>query len=145
MAPFLLRHETFHHTDFISPACVQLAGAPCRSTSDGCSVAQFTPAKPSVAFHAPVVYSPVKSPMFPDSKLFPQNSRKFYALRHPETDRHKQMIHYLAHFYKISYLDGDTSDLELEGEPTINADLVAAVDALESILGLVERNFIEFS
>ena len=100
---------------------------------------------PLLPLHAPVICPPGEPPKFPDSKLFPQNAREFYALRYPKTDRQKQMIHYLAHFYNISYLGGDASDPESEGEPTTNTDPFAVVDALESVLGLVERNFIEFS
>jgi hypothetical protein len=99
---------------------------------------------PLLKLHAPVVCPPGEPPMFPDSKLFPQNAREFYALRYPKTDRHKRMIHYLARFYNISYLGGDASDPESEGEPTTNTDPIAVVDALESALGLVESNFIEF-
>jgi hypothetical protein len=95
---------------------------------------------PLSKLHAPVVYSPGKRLMRPE--LFPQTAQEFYRLRNPESDKQKEMIFYLADFYDITHLDNDTTDSEAEEESTI--DSIAVVEALESILGLVERNFIDF-
>jgi hypothetical protein len=97
---------------------------------------------PLSTLHAPVVYSPGKRPMRPEK--FPQNAQEFYRLRDPKSEKQKAMILYLAEFYDITYLDKDTSDSEVEEDSTTNIDPIAVVEALESILGLVERNFIEF-
>ncbi|KAF6822887.1 hypothetical protein CMUS01_10907 [Colletotrichum musicola] len=109
--------------------------------------------------------------MFPEDRLFPKHARQFYAMRKVSSaDAHTHraaMLIYLVDFYNVEYSaweqddprDYDYEAYESSSEPELPApqsgpklgleDAVLsypdrAVEALETILGINEENFIRF-
>ncbi|KDN64754.1 hypothetical protein CSUB01_11127 [Colletotrichum sublineola] len=108
--------------------------------------------------------------VLPSPTRFPKHAKQFYALRKPDTLLRVRMLSYLIDFYDIQWQrwevsggDDDADDYETytdenegEGAATTTKPLKLslwdavqtypglAVDALETILGLNEQNFINF-
>jgi hypothetical protein len=84
----------------------------------------------------------------PDPARFPRHADEFYSLKTPQTERHRQILTYLAGFYDILQNASDASDAsesdrsQSGGETRIDPE--RAVELLEDILGLQEHNFIAF-
>ncbi|KZL84917.1 wac domain-containing protein [Colletotrichum incanum] len=108
--------------------------------------------------------------VLPNPTRFPKHAKQFYALRKPDTLLRVRMLGYLVGFYDIQWQrwevlggDDDADDYETYADEDKDEDAATAtrppklslwdavqtypefaVNALESILGLNEQNFINF-
>ncbi|TQN73490.1 hypothetical protein CSHISOI_01992 [Colletotrichum shisoi] len=100
---------------------------------------------PTLPIRPLVIYHPERGILEPNELRFPRNADEFYALRDPQTDRHRSMLAYLAMFYDVRLRTADyTSDDESSDDEVFidRPDLV--IEKLEDILGLNEDKFIKF-
>ncbi|KAK2005342.1 hypothetical protein LZ32DRAFT_503016, partial [Colletotrichum eremochloae] len=92
-----------------------------------------------------VVYRPEQGILEPELSKFPQNANEFYALRDPQTNRHRSMLEYLAIFYDVRLRTaGYPSEDDSSDDETFLDRPDILVEKLEDILGLNEDKFVKF-